>query len=145
MPQLWGAGNNGGATAFGMFADLKLPTAADGLGNNKVEGGVTFPIAYELGDGWAGAAMTSIQAYCTDRGCRPVWLNTITFAHAIGRDVGGFLEVTSSAGDGSHQATFNCGLTYRTGANTQFDCGLNIGISKAAPDLMVFVGLSRRY
>jgi hypothetical protein len=47
-------GNDGGATAYGVFADVKLPTAADGLGNDKVEGAVTFPIAYEVGAGWGG-------------------------------------------------------------------------------------------
>src|SRR5688572_9896940 len=52
-------GNDGGATAFGLFADVKLPTAADGLGNDHTEGALTFPIAYEVGAGWEGAAMTS--------------------------------------------------------------------------------------
>jgi hypothetical protein len=33
-------GNDGGPTAFGLMADLKLPTAAEGLGNDRTEGGL---------------------------------------------------------------------------------------------------------
>lgn len=138
-------GNDGGATAFGVMADLKLPTAADGLGNDRTEAALSFPVAYELAGGWAGAAMTVVEYAYTDRGRRAVWLNTITFARDILPDLGGFLELTSVAGDGRHKATFNCGLTRALGSMTQLDCGVNVGLSRTAPDLTVFAGLSRKY
>lgn len=138
-------GNDGGATAYGVFADLKLPTAADGLGNEKVEGAVTFPIAYEIGAGWEGAAMTSVEFVRTEEGRRSVWVNTITFARDLLPDLGGFLELTSAAGDGAHVATFNCGLTRRIGPTLQLDCGVNLGITRTAPDLTLFAGLSRKF
>jgi hypothetical protein len=138
-------GNDGGATAFGVMADLKVPTAADGLGNDRAEGALTFPFAYELGAGWEGAAMTSVEFAYTERGRRAVWVNTITFAREIAPNLGGFLELTSAAGDGRHSATFNCGLTRPIGRDIQLDCGINLGISRTAPDLTVFAGLSRKY
>ncbi len=138
-------GNDGGADAFGLMLDLKLPTAASGLGNDKVEGAVTFPVAYEIGAGWEGAAMTSIEFVHTGTARRAVWVNTITFARDLAEDLGGFLEFTSAAGDGAHVATFNCGLTRKLGATLQLDAGVNIGISRTAPDLTVFVGLSRKF
>jgi hypothetical protein len=138
-------GNDGGPTAFGLMADLKLPTAADGLGNDRTEGALTFPIAYEIGAGWEGAAMTSIEFAHTERGRRAIWVNTITFAREIAPDLGGFLELTSAAGDGGHAATFNCGLTRPLGPLTQLDCGVNIGLSRNAPDLSVFAGISRKF
>jgi hypothetical protein len=138
-------GNDGGPTAFGLMADLKLPTAAEGLGNDRTEGALTFPIAYEIGAGWEGAAMTSIEFAHTDRGRRAIWVNTITFARDIAPDLGGFLELTSAAGDGGHVATFNCGLTRPFGPQIQLDCGVNIGLSRNAPDLSVFAGLSRKF
>ncbi len=138
-------GNDGGGTAYGVFADVKLPTAADGLGNDKVEGALTFPIAYEVGAGWDGAAMTSIEFLRTDEGRRTVWVNTITFARDLAPDLGGFLELTSAAGDGAHVATFNCGLTRRIGPTLQLDCGVNVGLTRTAPDLTLFAGVSRKF
>lgn len=139
-------GNDGGPTAAGMFLDLKLPTAADGLGNDKVEGAATFPVAYEIGAGWEGAAMTAVGARYTEAGRRrAVWINTITFARDLAPDVGGFLELTSEAGDGPHVATFNCGVTRRLTPQFQLDAGVNLGITRTAPDLAVFAGLSRKF
>ncbi len=138
-------GNDGGANAFGLMLDLKLPTAADGLGNDKVEGAVTLPVAYEIGAGWEGAAMTSMEIVHTGTARKAVWVNTITFARDLAENVGGFLELTSAAGDGAHVATFNCGITRKFGPQLQFDCGLNVGLSRTAPDLTVFVGLARKF
>lgn len=138
-------GNDGGETALGLIADVKVPTAADGLDNDKVEGALTFPVAYGLGWGWDGAAMTSVEFVHTDAGRRAVWVNTITFARELAPEFGGFLEFTSAAGDGTHVATFNAGLTRRLGPRVQFDCGVNVGLSRAAADLTVFAGVSRKF
>lgn len=138
-------GNEGGDFGWGLMADLKLPTATRPLGNGKLEGAVTLPIAFELGGGWGGGAMTSVELRYTGASHRAVWSNTLTFARDLTERVGGFLEVTSEAGDGSHVATFNCGLTRALNEVTQLDCGINLGISRTAPDLRWFAGWSRKY
>jgi hypothetical protein len=132
--------------AWGVIADVKLPTAEDGMSNGKVEGALTLPVAFPIGGGWEGAAMTSVEAVYVDAGKhRAVWSNTITAGRDITENVGGFLELTSSVGDGSHVATFNCGLTRRIGRHVQFDGGVNFGLSSAAADVAVFTGVSRRF
>lgn len=138
-------GNDGGERALGLIADLKLPTAADGLDNDKVEGALTFPLAYGLAWGWGGGAMTSVEFVHTDAGRRAVWVNTITFARELAPGLGGFFEFTSATGDGTHAATFNAGLTRRLGPRVQLDCGVNVGLSRAAADLTVFAGLARKF
>ncbi|MEO5959067.1 MAG: transporter, partial [Opitutaceae bacterium] len=140
------AGNDGGGFAWGLMADLKLPTAAAGLGNDKYEGALTLPVAFELGGGWGGGAMTSVEMIYTGAGRhRAVWSNTLTVGRDLSENVGGYVELTSSAGDGTHIATCNAGLTRALGANAQLDCGINVGISRAAPDLQLFAGISRRF
>lgn len=139
-------GNDGGDTGLGLIADLKLPTAADGLGNDEVEGALTLPVAFKVGGGWEGAAMTSVGlSHLGPRGYQPVWSNTITFARDLAPDLGAFLELTSSAGDGRHVATFNCGITRGLGNGAQLDVGAYFGISRTAPDLTLFAGISRKF
>lgn len=138
-------GNGGGEFAAGVIVDLILPTSAKGVGNDRVEGAVTFPVAYDLPGGWEGGAMTSVGSTSTNSGRRAVWTNSMTFAHALGSKLGGFLELASTSGEGAHVLVFNCGLTRRMGSDLQLDCGLNIGVSRAAPDLGVFAGATRRY
>lgn len=140
-------GNDGGPTAMGLMVDLTLPTAKNGLGVDKAEGAMTFPVAFELPGGWEGAAMTALELVRNDAntGYRAGWFNTVTAGHAIAGDLSGFLEITSSAGHGRHVAIFNCGLTYALDFNTQLDCGLGLGVSRTAPDVSSFVGLSKRF
>lgn len=139
-------GNDGGDFAWGVMADLKAPTAREGLSNDEWEGALTFPMAFELGGGWGGGAMTAVEIVFTDAGRHePVWVNTFTASRDLTENVGGFLELTSAAGDGAHVATFNAGLTRKLSENAQLDCGVNLGLSRAAPDLLVFAGLSRRW
>ena len=139
------AGNDGGSPALGVFADLTLPTAKEGLGNEEVEGALTFPVAFELGAGWAGAAMTSVEFTFTGRDRPLVWVNTLSLGRALTPEIAGFVEVTSAAGNGTHVATFNFGLTRRLGPNLQLDGGVNLGVSRAAADLTVFAGLARKF
>jgi len=74
-----------------------------------------------------------------------VWVNTITVGHGLAEKLDGYVELTSEAGDGAHVAGFDVGVAYKLDANTQLDCGANIGLSRAAPDLIVFTGLSLRF
>ena len=89
--------------------------------------------------------MTSVEWAQTDAGRRAVWVNTVTVGRDLVPNLSGFLELTSSAGDGAHVATFNCGLARKLGPDLQVDCGVNLGITRTAPDLTVFAGISRRF
>jgi hypothetical protein len=144
----WNAwGNDGGKTAGGIIVDLKLPMAAEGLGNDSLEGTVTLPVAVQLGFGWEFGAMTALDLRRneSDTGYIAVLVTTATVGHAITDKIDGYVELTSEAGDGAHVATFDFGLTYSVNNNTQLDCGANIGISHAADDLQVFAGITRRF
>lgn len=139
-------GNDGGPWAWGLMADLKLPTASGGFSRGKCEGALTLPVAFELGGGWGGGAMTFVELRSTGGGQdRAVWGNTVTVGHDITEKLGGFVELTSAAGDGAPVATCNGGLTYRVARDVQVDGGVNLGLSRGAPDVQVFAGISRRF
>jgi hypothetical protein len=138
-------GNDGGRTALGAIADLKLPTGSGGLGNGKFEGALTIPVAFELSGGWGGGAMTSFGMVYDGTSYQLAWGNTLTFSRELMPDVGGFLELTTETGVGSAVTIFNCGVTRAFGRDLQFDAGINVGVSRSAPDFGVFAGLARRF
>jgi hypothetical protein len=138
-------GNDGGSTAFGLIADVKLPPAARALSNGKVEGALILPFAFELAAGWDAGANTSLAAEHDGRRCRSIWANTFTVSHGLVENVSAFGEITSSTGDGPHVCTFDTGVAWRLGRDAQLDAGVNLGISRSAPDVRWFTGLSRRF
>jgi hypothetical protein len=127
---------------------VKLPTNRDGLGNPSVER--RFPLAVELPGGWGLGLMTEIDVLRNEagHGRHASFVNTITFGHDIVGDLGGYMEFFSeiSAESGtSWVGTVDCGLTYGLSKNLQLDVGVNIGVTKSADDLNLFVGVSRRF
>lgn len=138
-------GNDGGSTALGVIADVKLPTASGGLGNGKFEAEFILPVAFALPGGWSAGAMTGVALMHDGTSYQAVWGNTFTCGHELAADLAGFLEVTSSAGAGPHVASFNAGLTRRFGRDLQLDAGVNLGLSRQAPDFLIFAGLARRF
>jgi hypothetical protein len=140
-------GNDEGRLGLGVMPYLKLPTAAAGLGNDELEGGLILPLAYELAEHWGFGAMTEVAVVRNDAGTghRASWLNTATVSRAVGANGGVFAEVTLEVGEGRPAFTFNTGATYAVTDDLQFDLGANVGLTRAADDLTVFAGFSWRY
>ncbi|MBI3886919.1 MAG: transporter [Opitutae bacterium] len=138
-------GNDGGV-AVGVMPFVKLPTNSGGIGNRSLEGGVIVPLAFGLG-AWTLGAMTEVDCVrdAAETGYAAVWINTVTVGHGLTERLAGFAELASGAGDGGHAFGFNCGLTYAVSADLQLDCGANFGLSRAAPDRVLFVGITSRY
>ena len=145
---LWG--NDGGPTALAMMPFVKFPSNQDDLGNHAVEGGIIFPLAVELPQGWDMGLMTEFDFLRNeaDSGYHTAFANIVTFGHDICGKLGGYVEFFSevSTEHGSlWVGTVDLGLTYGLTDNIQLDAGINIGVTKAADDWNPFVGLSWRF
>jgi len=142
-------GNDTGDTAGGMGFWVKTPTASDGLGNDKVEGGATFlldlklPGDFDLGiNNGFGISANDDNGYHTDI------INSISVSHAIAGTLSGYVEFYSSVpthGGGDWVGTVDVGCLLMIGRNVQVDAGLNIGVTSGADDCQPFVGISCRF
>lgn len=139
-------GNDGGPTAFGIMPFVKLPTGSNDFGNHHVEGGVILPASFELPAGWSLSAMTEwdLVRNRTDTGYSHLWLNSASFSHAVAGPVDGFVELVSQVG-GPPIVTLNSGLTWGVGDNLQFDIGINLALTRAADDMLLFTGFAWRH
>lgn len=143
-------GNDGGQTAFAMMPFVKFPSNQDDLGNDAVEGGVIFPVAVGLPRGWGMGVMTEVDFVRNeaDTGYHTSFVNTITFAHDIVGNLGGYVEFFSEVSterDSPWVGTVDTGLTYAVTEDIQLDAGVNIGVTRSADDVNPFIGLSVRF
>ncbi len=144
---LWG--NDGGSTALAIMPFVKWPLPESGLRNGRTEGGLIFPFALDLGQGWGLGAMTEFDFVANDKGGYDTeFVNSVT----VGRDLTDrlgmyieFLTVTGSAPGFKWEGQVDVGWTYAINGNTQFDFGCNFGVTKSAPDFNPFIGLSWRF
>ena len=76
------------------------------------------------------------------------WVNTVTFSHDLTSRLGGYVEFVSvhSAESGADWvAQFDAGLTYAVSDDIQLDGGCNFGLTRSAPDVQPFLGVSLRF
>jgi len=145
---LWG--DDGGKTAFAILPFVKFPTNAANLGNNAIEGGVIFPLAVKLPGDWDMGLESAVDFLRNedDRGNHTEFINSVTFGHDLIGNLGGYFELFTSISTERASpwvGTVDLGLTYAMTDNTQLDTGVNLGVTRSAPDVEVFTGLTVRY
>lgn len=143
---LWG--NDDGPTAFALLPFIKFPTAEEGLGNDHMEYGIALPFAAELPHGFGFGAQVVVEAFRNDAdtGYDAGLGASATLNHALVGSLSMFVEIAGAGpADAPWEATFNTGLTYGIGENVQLDVGTFVGLNRAAPDLVVFVGFAWRF
>ena len=142
-------GNDGGRWAFAAMPFVTLPRGEEGEGWARREGGLILPLALELPRGFGLGAMgeVDLRPDAAGTGQHAEWIASITTSHEIAGGLSGFVELYSlqSAARGSDWiGTFDAGITWALTPDFQLDTGFNAGLSSAAEDLTMFVGLSAR-
>lgn len=145
---LWG--NDGGETAFAVMPFIQLPVGSDELSSDHVEGGLIFPFATQLSDGWGLGLMAEVDwVYDQDDGDYDTeFVHTAVLGHDIMGSLGGYVEyigIISGDGDSDYQALIGTGLTYALSADVVLDIGATFGLTKAAEDVNVFAGVTVRF
>lgn len=146
---MWG--NDDGDTAFAIMPFVRLPTHADVFGENgKTEGGVILPLAIKLPNDWDAAVELEINAVrnSANDGYVAEFQQSMTFGHAISGALSGFFEfvnIDRNEKGAQGEIYFDAGVLYLLSKNLQLDTGFNLGLTDAAQDSRVFVGISWRH
>lgn len=145
----WNPLEDGGRLAFVLDPTLKLPTAGHGLGNGAVEGGLVAPISYDLGGGWSLAATPEADLLRdgTGGGYHANLANVVGLSRAfgpltLGAEVWGDQNLDPAGAVAQYSADADAALL--VGNDTQLDCGVNLGLNRATPDVEFYFGVSRR-
>ena len=134
-----------------IFPYVKIPTAKQGIGNHKVEGGLIMPISFSLPSDYTltFGPEVDITMDADQSGYHMTLVNPINLSHAITSkfSVAGELWMANNFDpDGTTtQYTADFAAIYLVNNNLQLDIGTNIGLNKYAPDYQVYTGISARF
>ena len=145
---LWG--NDGGKTAFAIMPFARWPTASSSLAAHRsVEGGFINLLAVELPADFSLGLMSEFDFVRSagPSGYDTEFVHTITVGHDIWGKLAGYVEFWSLVGThgGDWQGTLDLGVTYSVSRDLQLDLGINLGVTRSAPDYQPFIGVSWRY
>lgn len=154
---LWGndppddpPGGAPGRTAFAFMPFISFPTGDEDLSSGRVEGGLIFPFAVELPEGFGLGLMAELD-FVYDRdasGYQTDFVHTAVVGRDLTESLGAFVEYVGAENlstSDAYRASLNAGVTYAIGADLQLDAGVGFGLTRAAEDFTVFAGMSCRY
>ena len=142
-------GNDGGPFALALIPFVKFPTAQDHLGNGAYEGGLGIPYAFDVPN-WEVGFQTTFSANHDDlgRGYHAEFANSVSVGHALIGKLSGYVEFYSSVSTergADWVGTVDTWLTYKLTKNLQLDGGAYIGVTRAADDLHLWIGMTWRH
>lgn len=143
---LWG--NDGGTTAFAIMPVVSIPLHASELGRDDPEAGIILPLSITLPHDCSLSLMTEWDWINNDTGShKHAWVNSLSFGFPVTERVGGYVEFASTvfSDNAPWEGTVDAGLTFGVTDNVQFDVGCNVGVTRSAPDVQPFIGVSYRY
>ncbi len=142
-------GNDGGPVALAVVPYYKIPTASKQVGNGAGEFGVMVPLSVSLPYGVSALVTTEIDDLKNDNntGRHTAFSNLINFSRSVAPNLTASVEYYSlvQTANNPTQHTVDLALAYLLGPNTQIDTAAYIGLNKAAPDFVAYVGLSQRF
>jgi hypothetical protein len=140
-----------GPWAIALDPYVKAPTAAADLGNGHVEGGLVVPVSYALDDVWS-VSMTpevDVQRDSTGSGYHPNFANVVAVARTLGPvvfsgEVWG--DWNCDRGGTTEQYTFDVDAAWQPDFlhDFQLDGGIDLPLNGNAPDMQVYIGVSKR-
>ena len=144
---LWG--NDEGMTAFALMPFVKFPTAHRHIGNGECEGGLIAPLAISLPMEFSLGLMPEIDVVRNPDDDRHIvdFLHTAALGRDLIGDLGAFIEYAGFvdlSGEQDYRAYFDAGMTYALSSEIQLDGGIRVGLTRAADDFALFLGISIR-
>ncbi|MCP4835228.1 MAG: transporter [Phycisphaera sp.] len=145
---LWG--NDGGATAFAFMPFITIPTGADGISSDHVEGGLIFPFAMDLTDcvGLGLMGETDFVFDEEDDGYDVDFVGTGVLGLEVSEQLGLYVEgigIASTDSDVEFRGILGAGVTYSITDDVVLDAGVNIGLVGEGDDVNIFTGITVRF
>lgn len=140
-----------GAVQVAAIPFVKLPTAAKGLGNDKLEGGLAVPISFSL----TGPVTVTLGpeldllADSDGSGRHLALVNLVNLSAPIapGLTLAGELwsNVNFDPAGTVEQASLDSALAYAATRRLQLDAGANVGLTRDTADIEIYAGASVRF
>jgi hypothetical protein len=136
---------------FGLIPFVKLPTAEDGIGNGKVEGGIAAPISIATGSPVTLVLGPELDLLADGdgRGHHAALVNLVNVSGPIAEGVTLYGELWTltnfDPADTVTLASADAALAWLVGRELQLDIGANLGLNRNTADVELYAGLSIRF
>ncbi len=142
-------GNEGGA-ALALIPYVKIPTAAQAIGDGHTDGGVIMPISVPLPLSLTLLVVPEVDVLtnAADSGHHFSFTQVVNVSHSIGKSITVYGELYLEQGSDARRPpvyTYDTAAAYALTSTLQFDIGLNVGLNRNAANLQSYTWFSQRF
>ena len=136
---------------FAIEPYVKVPTAKNGIGNGKVEGGVVGTGVFTLPDGFTLTVSPEVDALIDGdlHGRHAQVVGAFNIGKTLSSKLTAYAELwTSQNYDPAgtiRQYSADAAFAYVVRSTLQFDAGVNVGLNRYTPDVQAYAGVSTRF
>jgi hypothetical protein len=133
-------GEEGIGPAFALIGFVTLPTGVNGQSDGAVEGGLIGTGSFPVTDADSITYTAGAAAMSVDHDYKPDVFGGVNLTHQFTDALSAYAELFADRVQGDTAATFDIGGALLTDARTQWDAGVDIGMTEAADNARFFVG-----
>lgn len=138
------------SSGFGLIPFVVFNTAQRHLGAGATQGGMSFPLQLSLPADFSLSFMPGVSASPNGHGggYHPQVAASVSLSRTLVGNLSAFGEFATNL-DAKHPSdwsgTVDFGLIYLLTNDLQIDLGMNVGVTRSAPDIAPFLGVSVRF
>jgi len=133
-------GEDGAGPAFALIGFVTLPTGTNGQSDGAVEGGLIGTGSFSI-TGADSITYTAGAAQISDAGhTKPDAFGGVNLTHQFSDAFSAYAELFADRTEHETAGTFDIGGAYLSDAHTQWDAGVDLGLTHAADHARFFVG-----
>jgi hypothetical protein len=142
---------DGSSFSLAVMPFATVPTGNAALGAGDWTAGLLVPVSYDIGGGVQLGLTARAEAAADEdrRGRHLAYGGVAGLSLPLSDSLGATFEIEATRDEdpSGHSTEWLAGLSagWMAGDDLQLDAGANIGLNAAAPDLQLYVGISRRF
>ena len=141
-------GQDGKGPSLAVIGYVTLPSATRGFGAAAAQPGAIVTGSVPLADSWATSWTLGVERLAEGNDQHQAeFSGALQLSHSFNDKLGAYVELAGvrDEHDTRTAATADVGATLAVGATTQFDAGVNLGVTSSAQNAKVFVGWTHRF
>ena len=142
---------DGAKTQVALIPFVKAPTAKQGIGNRRWEGGLIMAVNIPIPAGFTLTLGPEVDILANDEGSgrHADLISLVNLSHSIGKKLTVYAEFWNSQdldpAGAMHMYSADVAAAYQLSKTLQLDLGANFGLNRATPDEQVYFGISARF
>jgi hypothetical protein len=137
--------SSGKGHGLALIPAITVPAGSGDASSGAIDPEIVLAWSKGLNERWSVGGLLGVAYPHEGYGRTFHFIPTVSFGYSLGARVGTFFEWAADLASGKDSHLFHHGYTYALSERSQMDVHIGVGLSRAAPDLLIGAGYAIRF